>query len=164
MFASTVTKMCLPITNHPHFEWLPQCYDNVQTNYRLVTFWVYPVLGPPCTLSGTCRFHSEYAPRSIPDVFSDHIQNVSQMEPIFWVTFWILLHFSMCLICVQNVPDLLIWIHWGHMTEYILNVLNIYPTTTLNSHLWVYFKCAQFFTTGHIVITLVLIIQNAANL
>ena len=42
------------------------------------------------------------------------------------------------------------------MTGSILKVLNIYPTTTLNSHLWVYFKCAQFFTTGHIVITLVL--------
>ena len=40
------------------------------------------------------------------------------------------------------------------MTGYILKVLNIYPITTLNSHLWVYFKCAQFFTTGHIVITL----------
>ena len=40
------------------------------------------------------------------------------------------------------------------MTGYILKVLNIYPITTLNSHLWVYFKCAQFFTTGHIVIIL----------
>ena len=65
-----------------------------------------------------------------------------------------LLHFLMCLTCVQNVPDLFIWVHWGHMTGYILKVLNIYPITTLNSHLWVYFKCAQFFTTGHIVITL----------
>ena len=52
------------------------------------------------------------------------------------------------------MPDLFIWIHWGHMTGYILKALNIYPTTTLNSHLWVYFKCIQFFTTGHIVITL----------
>ena len=40
------------------------------------------------------------------------------------------------------------------MTGYILKALNIYPITTLNSHLWVYFKCAQFFTTGRIVITL----------
>ena len=40
------------------------------------------------------------------------------------------------------------------MTGYILKALNIYSTTTLNSHLWVYFKCAQFFTTGCIVITL----------
>ena len=40
------------------------------------------------------------------------------------------------------------------MTGYILKALNIYPITTLNSHLWVYFKCAQFFTTGCIVITL----------
>ena len=40
------------------------------------------------------------------------------------------------------------------MTGYILKVLNIYPTTTLNSHLWVYIKCSQFFTTGYIVITL----------
>ena len=65
-----------------------------------------------------------------------------------------LLHFLMCLTCIQNVPDLFIWVHWGHMTGYILKALNIYPITTLNSHLWVYFKCAQFFTTGHIVITL----------
>ena len=65
-----------------------------------------------------------------------------------------LLHFLMCLTCVWNMPDLFIWIHWGHMIGYILKALNIYPITTLNSHLWVYCKCAQFFTTGHIVITL----------
>ena len=60
----------------------------------------------------------------------------------------------MCLTCVQNVHDLFIWVHWGHMTGYILKALNIYPITTLNSHLWVYFKYVQFFTTGHIVIIL----------
>ena len=83
MFASTVTKMCLSITNHPHFEWLPQCYHNMQPNYRLVTFWMYPVLGPPYTLSRTCRFHSEYAPRSIQDVFGDHIPNVVALLKVF---------------------------------------------------------------------------------
>ena len=40
------------------------------------------------------------------------------------------------------------------MTGYILKAFNIYPTTKLNSHLWVYFKCVQFFTTRHIVIAL----------
>ena len=94
----------------------------------------------------------------------EHVDSIQNMLPevsqkCLVITFWTLLYFSMCLTCVQNVPDLFIWIHWGHMTGYILKALNVYPTTTLNSHLWVYFKCAQFFTTGHIVITLVLIIQ-----
>ena len=40
------------------------------------------------------------------------------------------------------------------MSGYILKTLNIYSTTILNSHLWVYFKYAQICTTRHIVITL----------
>ena len=59
------------------------CDQNVSTDYKSPTFWMYPMLGPSCTLSGACRFHSEYAPRSIPEVFGDHILNVVVFLNVF---------------------------------------------------------------------------------
>ena len=138
MFASTVTKMCLLITNWPYFQWSPQCYHDVWTNYSLVTSWMYPALGPPCTLNGTCRLHSEYAPRSNPDVFDDHIQNVSQISGVtnflgYILNVAALLNvFNTCQKCAQSI-------HLG----------------TLRSRDWVHSKGAQCLPRNYIKFTFV---------
>ena len=68
-------------------------------------------------------------------------------------TFWMLLIFPMCFTCNRNVSGTCIWVHWGHMTGYILNAINNYPLITLNSHFWAHFECIWFLPTGHIMIT-----------
>ena len=154
------STMCVMVKNWAHSECLlplqPKCACQLQiapilNDHPNVTTMRNPITGWLHFEYTQCWDHLALLVKHV-DSIQNMLPEVSQMCSV--ITFWMLLHFLMCLTCVQNVPDLFIWVHWGHMTGYILKVLNIYPTTTLNSHLWVYFKCTQFFTTGHIIITL----------
>jgi len=41
---------------------------------------------------------------------------------------------------VQNVPNPWNWVHWGHMTGYIPDVINMSSRSKLNSHLWAHWS------------------------
>ena len=167
MFAANATLMYPAITNWSHFEcstqMQPQCAQQSKIGH---------ILNVPCYVITFCLYQNmlntfRMYPKCYHNVFGIIICNGSQMCSIFGVNVGYILNvadFPMFSACVQNVPSPSIWVYWGHMTGYILNVTSTCPAITLNSHSWVHFECCRFLTAGHIVVASVSNIQNVTNL